>query len=112
MLDTPWKKKQKGKAKFAELIKSPNLEAEQLLDMMYDEERASDAHLPDTGIGIEREKALSSMFIKTPNYGSRSSTVVLVDQAGQIQFTERVYDLTTFDYQTETFHLDTHRLGG
>ncbi|MGE0771260.1 MAG: NRDE family protein [Cyclobacteriaceae bacterium] len=105
LLDTPWPKVEKGKKKFAELIQSPALEASQLLDMMYDEERASDNYLPDTGIGLERERALSSMFIKTPNYGSRSSTVLLVDRRGQMEFTERVYDLSTFNHQTRSFQI-------
>jgi len=46
---------------------------------------------------------LSSMFIKTPNYGSRCSTVILVDKENRVQFSERVYDLTTFNYTLSEF---------
>jgi len=43
------------------------------------------------------------MFIKSPNYGSRCSTVILVDRQNRVQFTERVYDLTTFTHSTARF---------
>lgn len=37
-----------------------------------------DAALPDTGVGLERERWLSSAFIRSPQYGTRASTVVLM----------------------------------
>ena len=74
-----------------------------LFDFLYDGQRAPDDQLPDTGIGMERERTLSSMFIKSPNYGSRCSTAVLVDQQNNVQFAERVYDLTSFEFSTKTF---------
>ncbi|MFZ6000327.1 MAG: NRDE family protein, partial [Bacteroidota bacterium] len=74
-----------------------------LFEVMYDDQRAADEKLPDTGIGLERERALSSMFIKTNNYGSRCTTVILVDKNNQALFAERVYNLTTFEHNTRTF---------
>jgi uncharacterized protein with NRDE domain len=62
--------------------------------------------LPNTGVSPELEKALSSMFIKTPNYGSRCSTVVLVDKNNHIKFSERVYDLTTFNYTLSEYEFE------
>ena len=103
LLETPWPKVQRGKQKMAELLKSENITSQLLFEFLYDEKRASDDQLPETGIGLERERALSSMFIKSPNYGSRCSTVILIDQQNNVEFSERVYDLTSFDFTTNTF---------
>ncbi|MEJ0056432.1 MAG: NRDE family protein [Bacteroidota bacterium] len=78
LLDTPWPKVQRGKEKLRTILTQQRIKSKTLLEFLYDSEQASDASLPDTGIGLERERALSSMFIKTPDYGSRCSTVVLM----------------------------------
>jgi len=46
------------------------------------------------------------MFIKTPGYGSRCSTVVLVDQKDHVEYSERVYDLKTFEFEEKVFEFD------
>ena len=53
--------------------------------------RADDIDLPDTGIGYEREKLLSAIFIETPVYGTRSSSLVLIDKNFQITLDEINY---------------------
>jgi uncharacterized protein with NRDE domain len=103
LLETPWPKVSRGKQKFTELLTTDNIASHQLFEFLYDGERAADDQLPDTGIGLERERALSSMFIKSPGYGSRCSTVILVDQENNVEFSERVYDLSTFAYTTKSF---------
>lgn len=103
LLDTPWPKVQQGKVKFNSAIKDSALEADALFELLYDEQRAEDQLLPETGIGLERERALSSMFIKTNGYGTRSSTVILISNDNQVLFSERVYELDTFAYQTNRF---------
>ena len=103
LLETPWPKVERGRQKLELLLKSERVTTQKLFEFLYDGERASDNQLPDTGIGLERERALSSMFIKSPGYGSRCSTVILIDQDNNIEFSERVYDLATFEYTTKTF---------
>ena len=103
LLDTPWPKVIRGKKLLEPELQSTQVSSERLLNLLQDENRAQDHLLPDTGIGMERERALSSMFIKTNNYGSRCSTVVLIDHQNHLEFTERVYDLKTFDYSTNRF---------
>jgi len=102
LMDTPWPKVQKGKAEFEEMLTTPFSE-DDVFDFLANEEIAEDDQLPDTGIGLERERALSAMFIKTPNYGSRCSTLITVDHQQRVRFTERVYDTRTFDYTQQTF---------
>jgi uncharacterized protein with NRDE domain len=103
LLDTPWPKVSRGKEKFLSVIKNESIDPEELFGLLYDEKRADDAQLPDTGIGLERERALSSMFIKTDGYGTRCSTVILIDKSNRVLFSERVYDLKTFDHCTSQF---------
>jgi uncharacterized protein with NRDE domain len=49
---------------------------------------AADAELPDTGVGTELERRLSASFIVGPDYGTRCTTVVLVERDA-IHFHER-----------------------
>ncbi|WP_295520481.1 NRDE family protein [uncultured Stenotrophomonas sp.] len=56
---------------------------------LADEHRPADSELPDTGIGLERERWLSPAFIRGDDYGTRASTVLLIDAAGHGQMHER-----------------------
>ena len=94
---------ERGVEKMKSMLDSKEVEPAKLFDVLYDDQPAPKEKLPDTGVGQERELVLSSMFIKSPNYGTRCSTVVMVDRSNQVQYSERVYDLTTFDYTVNTF---------
>jgi uncharacterized protein with NRDE domain len=104
LLDSPWPKVRRGKEKLAPILKRPGIAPDDLMDILFDDVLALDNELPDTGIGLERERALSSMFIKAGNYGSRSTTVVMVDKTGNLTFAERVYNTSTFNYEQQEFH--------
>lgn len=107
LMDSPWPKVERGKQKFEQILSNTTVDPKALFEFLYDSETAKDDQLPDTGIGLERERALSSMFIKTSGYGSRSSTVVLVDQMDNVQYVERVYDLKTFEFFENEFRFRT-----
>ena len=106
LLNTPWPKVERGKQLLMPLLQKDDLLPEELFAMLYDEVPAPDEALPDTGVGLDRERVLSSMFIKSPNYGSRCSTVVLIDRQNHVTFAERVYDLTTFAHSTNQFDFE------
>lgn len=108
LLNTPWPKVERGLTKFRSIIQGRKLDIPELFDVLYDERLASDDQLPDTGIGLERERMLSPMFIKSPGYGSRSSTIITVDRNNAVLFSERVYDLQTFEYYTQTYEFTLH----
>ena len=59
-----------------------------LFEALADTTPAPDAALPDTGVGLALERALSPPFVRGPRYGTRCSTVVLV-AADAITFIER-----------------------
>lgn len=90
LLDTPWQKVNKGKRFLTEHL-SEDFSKEMSFQLLGDETLADDADLPDTGIGKSREKILSAIFIKTPIYGTRSSTVLTIDRNEQVDFTEKTF---------------------
>jgi uncharacterized protein with NRDE domain len=106
LLDTPWPKVVRGKEKLAAHLSSPEPEVETLFKLLYDEDVAPDNKLPNTGLPLEHERALSSMFIKTSGYGSRCTTVIMVDRADNVFFSERVYNTETFQHSTQTFRFN------
>jgi uncharacterized protein with NRDE domain len=61
-----------------------------LFKALADTTPAPDAALPDTGVGLELERRLSPPFVRGPNYGTRCSTVVLVEDDG-ITFVEQSF---------------------
>ncbi|WP_028920048.1 NRDE family protein [Pseudoxanthomonas suwonensis] len=60
-----------------------------LFEALADDRTYPDDALPDTGIGLESERWLSSAFIRGEEYGTRASTVVLLDRAGGGAIIER-----------------------
>jgi uncharacterized protein with NRDE domain len=91
LLDVPWPKVQRGRERFRDLLKSPSLERDRFFELLKDESLAEDIELPDTGIGYEREKLLSGIFIRTPVYGTRSSSVLTMNSSFEIELEERVF---------------------
>jgi uncharacterized protein with NRDE domain len=92
LLDIPWPKVEHGKAVIARLLQQqPQEMIDGLFALLADRTVAADEVLPDTGVGLPRERVLSSAFIVSPAYGTRSSTVLLVDNHGQVIFIERSF---------------------
>lgn len=90
-LNTPWPKLVSGKHALGELLTThPILTPDTLLPLLNHRQRAPDHQLPDTGVDLDWERTLSSRFIEGPgyHYGTRSSTVLLLQHDGRIQFTE------------------------
>jgi uncharacterized protein with NRDE domain len=62
-----------------------------LFALLADRNQAPDGQLPATGISQEWERLLSSAFIVSDQYGTRSSTVVLIGRAANLRFIERTF---------------------
>jgi uncharacterized protein with NRDE domain len=93
LLDTPWPKTLKAKAGIQEICdRKSTINPENILQMLADTDRPTDDQLPDTGVGLEWERLLSSVFITSDIYGTRSSAVIVADTAGQITFVERTFN--------------------
>lgn len=92
-LDTPWPKVERAKERLRLALGDTRVEPAALFDMLRDATPAADSELPDTGVGVELERLLSSPFIIGGNYGTRSSSVLLIDRAGGVELFERTFDL-------------------
>lgn len=108
LLDTPWPKVEKGKQRLATLLAAPAITTDSLLELLSDRSPAPDADLPDTGVGLEWERILSPIFISSPDYGTRSSTVILLGRDGRVSFTERSFDPSSAQPTTVHFEFELH----
>jgi len=90
LLETPWPKVTAGKRAL-----TGQLRGQPVVDRLFQplsDQTVYEAGLPDTGVEPDTEKRLSSAFINSPAYGTRSSTLIMVDRAGRAYFEERSYD--------------------
>ena len=62
-----------------------------LYDILQNPELAPDNLLPQTGVSFEWEKKLSAMFITSPDYGTRLTTFVRIDNDGNVTYREKGY---------------------
>jgi len=76
--NTPWPKLVQLKQAVAKLDTQVRPPLPHLLHMLADQTPVADADLPATGIPLERERALAPVFVRTPDYGTRASSVVSV----------------------------------
>jgi uncharacterized protein with NRDE domain len=106
-LDDIWPKMQKGLDSLAKVIKkNEKLDVEQLFALMSCQIKAEHDKLPKTGISIEKEKLLSSIFITSPDYGTRSTCLILVDKQQQVQLYEQGYDNLGHVVQAQHFTIE------
>ena len=88
LLDTPWPKVVRTKAQFSSLL-CQGAPQDAYFEMLTDTTRATDCRLPKTGVSTDMERLLSSVWIESPNYGTRASTLVHLDQRGNALLQER-----------------------
>jgi uncharacterized protein with NRDE domain len=96
-LDTPWPKALQLKAALHQAMRKP-LSAQALQSSLHEalqnRATADDALLPQTGVSIAQERALSAAFVRYPEhapvYGTRSSLCVVVHQ-GQLHAHETTH---------------------
>jgi uncharacterized protein with NRDE domain len=92
LLDTAWPKVSSSKRTLGSLLAGHGSEqTADLLTLLSDRARPSDELLPVTGVGLELERLLSSAFIVSADYGTRSSTVLLVNRGGDVTFIESTF---------------------
>jgi len=106
LLNTPWPKLTRGKRLFREALA---LDEKHLPDALFrvlaDDYRPHDADLPDTGVGLTWERVLSTIFIDhRPVYGTRSSTVLLIDNDNRVTFRERTFNSTPGTREEAGYH--------
>lgn len=92
-LDDVWPKMAKGTLALEQhVMQATEPDLMTLLAIMRDESQFEDERLPSTGVALEWERLLSAIYIKHPEYGTRSTSLVLRDRQGQTKFVEVRYD--------------------
>lgn len=97
-LNTPWPKVKRGLFEFEQVVNNsqitqPEQLANKLFKLLRDPTQAQPEQLPDTGIGLEKELWLSPIFIEPGfmGYGTRCSTLILMNKNKQVFCYERTY---------------------
>jgi len=90
-LDSPWPKVERGKVALERVCSNGGVTPEAVLDILADQRRPPEDLLPETGVDPEWERTLSAIFIVSPTYGTRSSSVLFVGNNGEIRFVERTF---------------------
>ena len=93
LLNTNWPKIIKGKEHLLKILsRQDRWESEELFSLLSDRVIPPDDQLPDTGVELQWERILSPLFITSSIYGTRSSTVVLIRNSGDVIFEERTFE--------------------
>jgi len=93
LLDTPWPKVERLREAL-DRLEPGDLQGDlgAIFRILRDDTPALDELLPETGIPRERERLLSSPFIVSSNYGTRSSAIILVHASGRGLYAEVSHD--------------------
>jgi uncharacterized protein with NRDE domain len=93
LLDTSWPKVVRAKKALKTVLDKKGAALEQyLFGILSDRHFPPDNKLPATGVDKEWEKILSPIFIKSPNYGTRSSTILFIGKNKRVKFVEKVFN--------------------
>ena len=105
-LNEPWPKVEKAKSALGAALQGEMpWKARQMAiyALLSDTTRAPDDALPDTGVGLEWERMLSSAMIVGEKYGTRCSTLVQMRATSEIHFAERSLDARGIVMQTASY---------
>ena len=104
LLDTNWPKVKSGRDQLEDLLQSGALEPEALFELLTNR-TLTPGEMPENLLDNDLPEQLARhYFIVSPVYGTRSSTVVLMDHDGNVEFVERQYGpsgIATFTTQYE-----------
>ncbi len=91
LLDTPWPKVTIAKSQLLDALRD-GVDTQSVLAFLRDETPAPDEQLPRTGVDLQTERLLSSVFIRSADYGTRSSTLISIDRSRRVRFDEWSWD--------------------
>lgn len=88
-LDTPWEKVERSKRTLRSLIAAGSVNQSSLLNLLADREKGPVEEVQSSRLPFATAHAITAPFIVLPEYGTRCSTVVTADRAGNWSFLER-----------------------
>ena len=89
LLDSPWDKVVRSKTRLKRLLEEGKVNETQLLRLLDDRDKAPTSEIDSDRLSFEKAHAISAPFIVLPDYGTRSSSVVLCGAEGSWRFHER-----------------------
>lgn len=104
LLNTPWPKVEKSKIYLKRLINQQEIHPWEVLNILNNTAFAKDEELPDTGVGLELERMLSPVFTKMEKYGTRCSTVIMVDKNNNVKFVEKTFFANTGSFSNKEYN--------
>lgn len=117
LLDTPWRKVQEGRRHFSSVVSDQSLSCDGLVQELLGVLNNEDLNTPDPaqetqGDGYSKPivEALSAVCVRTPHYGTRTNTIILIDAEGRVTFTERTmldgdiskWKTSSFEFQLQS----------
>jgi len=107
LLDTPWPKVVKGRNALENCLQGQKfINTDCLFNILADTKQAEINELPNTGADLKWERILSSIFIKSSKYGTRSSTILLIDHDNHVSFIERSCFKGQKEYKEVSYDFD------
>ncbi|XP_028434728.1 transport and Golgi organization protein 2 homolog isoform X2 [Perca flavescens] len=111
LLETPWRKLLQGKRHFTSVVSDQSLSCDglvqELLSVLNNEElNTPDPAQESQGDGLSKPaiQAQSAVCVRTPHYGTRTNTIILIDAEGNVSFTERtMLNCDTSKWSTSSF---------
>ena len=104
LLDDPWPKVVKGKQELQAALQDGEVDTGQLFAILADQEQPDDRDLPHTGVSLEMERKLAPAFVTMSGYGTKTSTVILIDHRQQVRLWERTFTGERPDMWTEVYY--------
>jgi len=104
MLNTPWPKVERAKQLFRDKLNQNKISDDDLFSILSDRKKFDRKFLPKTGLSPEKEREVSSIFIKTDTYGTRCSSLLYIKKSGDIRFLERTYKPGSLEIENEVEH--------
>lgn len=105
LLNTDWPKVQAGRARLERLLAEDRIDPEALLDLLTERSLVPGDMPPGADEGEIRRHLMDHYFILSPDYGTRSSTVVLMAPDGRMTFIERRFAPDGSETGTSRFEL-------
>ncbi len=103
-LNTSWPKTDWAQQEFKKILKSGHIENDSIFNLLKNQQTYPKERLPKTGLPEHLEIAVSAVFIKTENYGTRCSTLIKVNSKGGIYFEERTYSTEDTSVTKRSIH--------
>ncbi len=103
-LDDIWPKMAAGQNKLKQYVTQEKaLNVDYLMSLMQNTTQAPGHLLPNTGVPLDWEQRLSSIFIVSPEYGTRSTCVLLMNNQGDVSIYQQEYNALGQVFNTNHF---------